>query len=295
CGRCSPTRPSASRWRAPPPRRPERATRGTRSASGRCSSTASSSGRPDDRRQPIIPAVALEIVFWLPIGLIVYAPVGYPLLLWGLVSLFGERGDPSAWTGDLPSVSVLVAAYDEEDVIERKVQNARALDYPADRLQLVVASDGSADRTGELARSAGADVVLELSRGGKVASLNAAAAKAEGAILAFSDANSFWQPGALKRLVSRFGDERVGYACGLVRYVGGEGNEEGLYWRYEMWVRRMESRLAGITGGNGGICAVRREAFVELHPSRGQDISFPFELTKRGWRAVYEPSAIADE
>jgi cellulose synthase/poly-beta-1,6-N-acetylglucosamine synthase-like glycosyltransferase len=236
-----------------------------------------------------------EVIFWVAVGLIVYAHVGYPLLLRGIVRLFGEDDSAPAAQGDLPSVSLIVAAYDEEEVIARKVANARELDYPADRMQLVIASDGSADRTAELAREAGADLVLELPRGGKVASLNAAAAKADGEILAFSDANSFWQPDALQRLVARFADERVGYACGLVRYLGGEGNEEGLYWRYEMWVRGMESRLAGITGGNGGICAVRREAYVELHPSRGQDISFPFELTKRGWRAVYEPSAVADE
>ena len=115
-------------------------------------------------------------------------------------------------------------------------------------------------------------------------------------ILAFSDANSYWRPDALGRLVARFADERVGYACGQVRFEGGEGgNQEGLYWRYEMAVRSMETRLAGITAGNGAIYAVRREAYIELDPSRGQDIGFPFELTKRGWRAVYEPSAVAEE
>ena len=129
-----------------------------------------------------------------------------------------------------------------------------------------------------------------------MAALNQAARQASGAILAFSDANSFWRPDALGRLVARFSDERVGYACGQVRFLGGEGgNQEGLYWRYEMAVRRMESRLAGITAGNGGIYAVRREAYIELDPSRGQDIGFPFELTKRGWRAVYEPAAVAEE
>jgi cellulose synthase/poly-beta-1,6-N-acetylglucosamine synthase-like glycosyltransferase len=115
-------------------------------------------------------------------------------------------------------------------------------------------------------------------------------------VLAFSDANSYWRPDALRRLVDRFGDERVGYACGQVRFEGGEGgNQEGLYWRYEMAVRSMETRLGGITAGNGGIYAVRREAYIELDPSRGQDIGFPFELTKRGWRAVYEPEAVAEE
>jgi cellulose synthase/poly-beta-1,6-N-acetylglucosamine synthase-like glycosyltransferase len=240
--------------------------------------------------------MALEIVFWVAAGLIVFAHLGYPLLLRGLVAAFGEDERVRPLDGEPPAVSLIIAAYDEEEVIERKIANARALDYPPDRLEVVVASDGSSDRTVELARAAGGDLVLDLPRGGKVAALNAAAGQARGVILAFSDANSFWRPDALRRLVARFSDERVGYACGQVRFVGGEGgNQEGLYWRYEMAVRRMESRLAGITAGNGGIYAVRREAYIELDPSRGQDIGFPFELTKRGWRAVYEPAAVAEE
>jgi cellulose synthase/poly-beta-1,6-N-acetylglucosamine synthase-like glycosyltransferase len=240
--------------------------------------------------------MALEIIFLAAAGLIVFAHLGYPLVLRGLVAVFGEDEPGGEPGGELPTVSLIVAAYDEEAVIERKVANARALEYPKDRLEIIVASDGSTDRTAELARSAGADIVLELPRGGKVAALNGAVDRASGVILVFSDANSFWRPDALRRLVARFADERVGYACGQVRFVGGEGgNQEGLYWRYEMAVRRMESRLAGITAGNGGIYAVRREAYIKLDPSRGQDIGFPFELTKRGWRAVYEPTAVAEE
>jgi cellulose synthase/poly-beta-1,6-N-acetylglucosamine synthase-like glycosyltransferase len=240
--------------------------------------------------------MALEILFWAAAGLIVYAHLGYPLLLWAVSRAFGEEAGSPEWRGELPTVALVVAAYDEQEVIERKVANALALDYPRDRMQIVVASDGSADRTAELARHAGADLVLELPRGGKVAALNTAVGKTSGEILAFSDANSFWRGDALHRLVARLGDDRVGYVCGQVRFVGGEGgNQEGLYWGFEMAVRGMESRLAGITAGNGAIYAVRREAYVELDPSRGQDIGFPFELTKRGWRAVYEPSALAEE
>jgi cellulose synthase/poly-beta-1,6-N-acetylglucosamine synthase-like glycosyltransferase len=240
--------------------------------------------------------MVLEIAFWVAAGLIVYAHLGYPVLLRALVALFGERTAEPQPAGDLPRVSLIIPAYDEELVIERKVANARALDYPADQLEIVVASDGSSDRTVELGRSAGADSVLDLPRGGKVAALNEAVRRSDGSIVAFSDANSYWRPDALRRLISRFADERVGYACGQVRFEGGEGgNQEGLYWRYEMAVRSLETRLAGITAGNGAIYAVRREAYIELDPSRGQDIGFPFELTKRGWRAVYEPSAIAEE
>jgi cellulose synthase/poly-beta-1,6-N-acetylglucosamine synthase-like glycosyltransferase len=247
--------------------------------------------------------MALEIVFWVAAGLIVYAHVGYPILLRALVALFDDARARDSATRQMakpddapPLVTLVIPAHDEELVIERKVENARALDYPADRLEVVVVSDGSGDRTVELSRAAGADRVLDLPRGGKVAALNAAVRDATGEILAFSDANSYWRPDALRRLVDRFGDERVGYACGQVRFDGGEGgNQEGLYWRYEMAVRSMETRLGGITAGNGGIYAVRSEAYIELDPSRGQDIGFPFELTKRGWRAVYEPGAVAEE
>ncbi len=240
--------------------------------------------------------MALEIVFWVAAGLIVYAHLGYPVLLRVLVALFGRRDEAPRASGQLPKVSMIIPAYDEAQVIEWKVANARALDYPTEGLEIVVASDGSSDRTPELARSAGADVVLELPRGGKVAALNQAVRRASGGILAFSDANSHWRPDALRRLVDRFADEEIGYVCGQVRFQGGEGrNQEGLYWRYEMAVRSLETRLGGITAGNGAIYAVRRDAYIELDPSRGQDIGFPFELTKQGWRAVYEPGAIAEE
>ena len=246
--------------------------------------------------------MVLEILFWSALGLIVYAHLGYPIVLAVLSRLFGEDEDAGVQRGLLgldpepPRVALLIAAYDEEGVIERKVANALALDYPRERLQIVVASDGSGDRTVELARAAGADLVLELPRGGKVAALNAAVRETKSELVAFSDANSFWRPDALARLIARFSEQGVGYVCGQVRFSGGEGgNQEGAYWRYEMAVRRLESSLGGVPAGNGAIYAVRREAYIELDPSRGQDIGFPFELTKRGWRAVYEPSALAEE
>jgi cellulose synthase/poly-beta-1,6-N-acetylglucosamine synthase-like glycosyltransferase len=242
----------------------------------------------------------LEALFWIAIGLIAYAHIGYPLVLAVLTRLRrSERSESNgaAAPGALPGVSLIVAAHDEEAVIAKKVANAFALDYPRDRLQVVVASDGSTDRTVELASDAGADLVLDLPRGGKVAALNAAFAQATGELLAFSDANSFWEPSALRRLVSRFADERVGYVCGQVRFTGGDrgANQEGLYWSYEMAIRQMESELAGVTAGNGAIYAVRRAAFIEIDPSRGHDLSLPFELTKRGLLAVYEPGALATE
>ena len=146
------------------------------------------------------------------------------------------------------------------------------------------------------ARAAGADLVLELPRGGKVRTQDAAVARARGELLAFADANATWEPDALRRLVGAFGDPRVGYVCGDVRFVNESGtNQEGVYWRYEMLLRRLESTLRSVTGGNGAIYATRRESYIEVDPIMGHDLSFPFNMVKRGWRAVYEPRARAIE
>ena len=240
---------------------------------------------------------ALAVVFWVSVALLVYTHLGYPLVLLALARGREEpRRDGLPRDEELPRVSLIIAAHDEEEVIERKVRDALALDYPRDRLEVIVASDGSTDRTVDVARAAGADLVLDLPRGGKVAALNAAVEQSGGELLAFSDANSFWRPNALRLLVARFREPDVGYVCGQVRFDGtGAANEEGLYWRYEMAVRDLESRLAGVTAGNGAINAVRRDAYIFLEPTRGQDISLPYELVKRGWRPVYAPGAVARE
>jgi len=240
---------------------------------------------------------AVAILFWLSAVLILYTHVGYPLVLWLLVHLGGRTaGAVTGPAAAAPTVSLLIPAYDEEEVIAAKVANALALEYPRERLQIVVASDGSADATVERARAAGADLVLDLPPGGKVAALNAAAAEATGELLAFSDANSEWAADALQRLAAPFADPAVAYVCGQVRFVDeGGGNLEGAYWRYEMAVRKMESSLGGITAGNGAIYAVRREAYLPLAPSGSHDLSFPFLFAKRGQRSLYEPAARAQE
>ncbi|MDQ3726187.1 MAG: glycosyltransferase family 2 protein [Actinomycetota bacterium] len=243
---------------------------------------------------------AAAILFWLSAGLIVYTHLGYPLVLAVLVQLKRARRlkRPRVLAADdtVPTVSLIVPAYDEEDVIAEKVANALALDYPRERMQIVVASDGSSDGTAARARAAGADLVLELPPGGKVAALNAAAKQATGEVLAFSDANSAWAPDALRRLAAPFADPEVGYVCGQVRFLDPGGNNlEGAYWRYEMAVREMESALGGVTAGNGAIYAVRRDAYIPLAPSGSHDLSFPFALAKRGLRSLYAPAARAEE
>lgn len=244
-------------------------------------------------------STAAAILFWLSASLLVYTHLGYPLVLGALVRLRKERRSFKSkvtGSGHEPTVSLIVPAYDEEDVIAAKVANALALDYPRDRLQVIVASDGSTDATAERARVAGADLVLELPPGGKVAALNAGAEQAGGEVLAFSDANSAWAPDALRQLVAPFADPQVGYVCGQVRFLDPGGNNmEGAYWRYEMAVRERESALAGVTAGNGAIYAVRRDAYIPLAPSGSHDLSFPFAFAKRGLRSLYAPAARAEE
>jgi glycosyltransferase involved in cell wall biosynthesis len=182
-------------------------------------------------------------------------------------------------------------------VIAAKVANALALDYPRELLEVIVACDGCTDATAARAREAGADLVLELPRGGKIRAQDAAVERARGEIVAFSDANAEWEPGAARALVAAFADPRVGYACGQVRFLapGGGSNQEGTYWSYELSVRALESRLSSITAGNGAIYATRRDRYIVVDPVMGHDLSLPFNMVKRGLRAVYVPGALAQE
>jgi len=237
---------------------------------------------------------ALAVVFWVSVALLVYAQVGYPLLLIAASRLAPAPGAPDA--AATPRTSLIVAAHDEAGVIAAKVANARALDWPRELLEVVVCSDGSADDTVARARSAGADIVLDLPRMGKIAAQDRGVAASHGELLAFSDANALWEPDALARLAAAFADPRVHYACGQVRFEGSGGdNQEGLYWRYEMAIQEAESRLRSITSGNGAIYAVRRESYMVLGELMDHDLSFPFSMVKRGRRAVYVPAARARE
>jgi glycosyltransferase involved in cell wall biosynthesis len=240
---------------------------------------------------------AAEIAFWVCAALLVYSLLGYPVVLALLARLPLRRAEAEpALDGSLPAVSVIVPAYAEERVIQERVSNLRALDYPRELLQVIVACDGSPDATPERARAAGADLVLDLPRGGKIRAQDAGVEQSAAEIVAFSDANVSWRPDALRRLVAPFADPRVGYACGQVSLVGQDGdNQEGVYWRYEMALRTLESRVRSVTGGNGAIYATRREAYMVVDPIMGHDLSFPFKMVKRGWRAVYAPDARASE
>ena len=240
--------------------------------------------------------LALEIVFWASLGALAWTHVGYPAAIAALARL---RPRPPRRAPILPVVTLIVPAHNEEDVIERKLENVLQLDYPSDQLEVVVASDDSVDATHDIV--AGFEPrgvrLIRCERGGKVAAQDRAVRESAGEIVAFGDANVEWDTDALRELVAPFADPAVGMACGQVRLVNPSGgtNQEGVYWRYEMWLRARESLVHSMTGSNGAIYAVRREAYREVDPRFGHDLSFPYLMVQNGYRAVYEPRARATE
>jgi glycosyltransferase involved in cell wall biosynthesis len=242
--------------------------------------------------------VLLRGLFWGALGALAWTHAGYPAAV-GLAARLRPRPvrkDPAA----TPTVTVVVAAHDEEAVIERRLENLLALDYPAENVEIVVASDASTDGTDALVEAVAAReprvTLLACPRGGKVAAQNRAVAGSRAEVVAFSDANATWARDALRRLTAALADPEVAYVCGQLRLQAADGsNREGLYWRYETRLRARESALGSITGGNGSIYALRRADYVDVDPRFGHDLAFPYLLVQRGRRAVYEPAAHAFE
>jgi cellulose synthase/poly-beta-1,6-N-acetylglucosamine synthase-like glycosyltransferase len=239
-----------------------------------------------------------ETLFWIALLTLVYHYVGYPLLL----LVLGLRKKEALRTADItPSVSLIISAYNEETVIRQKLENSLSLDYPRDRLEVIVASDGSTDRTPEIVREYARDVALYHypQRRGKNAALNATAPQARGDILVFTDANGMYQKDALGRLMRHFADPRVGCVCGELIYRNPTGNPvaEGYnhYWRYDQWLKKLESRLHSLLGANGSIFAVRRPLNEPLNPRTSNDMVLPIKIAARGYAVLYEPEAVSVE
>jgi cellulose synthase/poly-beta-1,6-N-acetylglucosamine synthase-like glycosyltransferase len=242
--------------------------------------------------------VLAKTLFWGSLGALAWTHLGYPVAAAALARL---RPRPVRKEEITPDVTVVVAAHDEEDVIGLRVENLLALDYPSESLEIVVASDGSTDRTDEIVEEVAARApavrLLRCERAGKATAQNRAVESSTRELVAFSDANSRWEPDALRKLVRSFADPDVGYVCGQLRLESADGaNQEGLYWRYELWQRESESALGSITAGNGAIYAVRRSDYLGWDDPRiGHDFGLPFRLVQRKRRAVYEPDAVAWE
>jgi cellulose synthase/poly-beta-1,6-N-acetylglucosamine synthase-like glycosyltransferase len=244
-----------------------------------------------------------EFVLWTSLALVAYAYVGYPLLIWGCARLFGRRRRmPAAADGELPSVTLLIAAHNEERWIGQRLENALSQDYPPDMLDVLVASDGSRDGTVAIAAAfAGRGVrVLDLRENrGKATALNTGIQEARHPLVVFSDANTFFDPGAIRRLAGWFADPAIGTVCGrLVLTDPRKGrNVDSLYWKYETFLKKCESRLGALLGANGAIYALRKDDYVPIPPDTLVD-DFVIPLVskmKTGKAVIYDEEAVAWE
>ncbi|MPZ18382.1 MAG: glycosyltransferase [Luteitalea sp.] len=241
----------------------------------------------------------MQPVFWTLVAVLVYIYAGYPLVVWLVGRLFSQ---PVQRRDQLPTVSIIIAAHNEEATIERTLENKLGLDYPREQLEIIVVSDGSTDETDDIAAgfaSQGVVCLRQDPRNGKTAALNLAAQRATGEILVFADANSLYERAAVRHLVANFADPSVGYVTGTLAYQSSDGSMTasgcGLYMRYENFIRRSETRVGSVVGVNGGIDAVRRSLYEAMQPDDLPDLVLPLQVVKSGYRVVYEPAAMLAE
>jgi cellulose synthase/poly-beta-1,6-N-acetylglucosamine synthase-like glycosyltransferase len=245
--------------------------------------------------------MSAEVLFWLSLATCVYVYAGYPALLVAMAAVLRR---PVRKAPVEPTVSLVIPAYNEERVIEAKIHNALALDYPAEKLEVVVVSDGSTDRTNAIAaryaERGRVRLVAYPSNRGKLAALNDAVAGLRGEIVVFSDAASMLRPDALRRLLECFADPQVGAASGLYRVRNARaaelGEQEDFYWKYETFLKRLEAELHSIIGAHGALYAVRRELYPFPAPGIiNDDYVIPVRILQKGYRVYYETRAVASE
>jgi cellulose synthase/poly-beta-1,6-N-acetylglucosamine synthase-like glycosyltransferase len=242
-------------------------------------------------------------VFWGSWALICYTYLGFPLLLAVFARLFGSRSEQEEGDSplsDLPRVAMVVAAYNEAGVLQAKLENTWNLDYPQDRLTLNIGSDGSDDATGCLLQACEDPRLrsfLFAQRRGKISVLNDLVERIEADIIIMSDANTMFAADAIRKLVAPFRDPRVGCVSGeLSLEQEGGVSGEGLYWKYEGWIKRQESRLGFLIGCNGGIFALRSELYEALPASTiVEDFVLTLRVLERGYQVRFEPEARATE
>lgn len=226
----------------------------------------------------------------------VYVYAGYPVLLWALSRLFPSA--PVQRDASTPSVTLIISCYNEANVIGKKIDNSLSLDYPAAQLSILVVSDGSDDGSDDIVRSysdSRVRLIRQEGRLGKTMGLNRAMENIDTDIVVFSDANAIYAPDAIRRLVASFADPCVGYVVGSALYTDGNDNaaarNEDLYWRYELAIKRWESDLHSVVGGDGAIYAIRRSLWEPLEQRDINDFVNPLQIIAKGYRGKFEPSA----
>jgi cellulose synthase/poly-beta-1,6-N-acetylglucosamine synthase-like glycosyltransferase len=241
-----------------------------------------------------------DIAQLLLITIVAYVYFGYPVMLWLLASRRAPEWPLSS--GQAPSVTLIITARNEADIMERKLQNALQLKYPLGELSIVVASDASDDGTDEIVEryhDHGVRLFRMPERMGKTPTLSKAVQDTESEIIAFSDANAMYAPDAVQYLVAPFCDSEVGSVCGKLGYLNQEDTSisqgERLYWNYENQLKQLESRFNSLIGANGSIYALRRSAFTTIDPDLSDDLGLPLAAYARGFRVVYQPEALSTE
>jgi poly-beta-1,6-N-acetyl-D-glucosamine synthase len=242
----------------------------------------------------------MEITFWFLVFVIIYHYVLFPAFVFILATIAKKPIEKGIL---FPVVSLVIAAYNEEKVIEEKIRNSFDLDYPKDKLEIIVVSDGSTDETPQVAanyKNKGVISLFDPPRRGKTAALNRAVSRARGEVVIFSDANSMYDPQAIKLIVRNFYDSSVGGVCGrktIIENVERESSRgDSLFWSFESKMKIQQSLTGSITTGDGEIFAMRKELYKAI-PDQviNDDTAITFNIVQRGYRVVYEPEAVSNE
>ena len=242
---------------------------------------------------------AAEWLFAGSLFALLYIYLGYPAIL---VILAKWMHAPVRKGECTPSVSILIAAHNEATCIGKTIENKLALDYPRERIEIIVISDGSDDETDEIVRgyaSLGVKLIRQEPRAGKTSALNLAIPRTRGEIIVFSDANSLYEADAILKLLANFKDPAVGYVTGKMIYVNPDGSVTGdgcsAYMRYENRLRALETAIGSVVGVDGGIDAVRKSLYRPMRADQLPDFVLPLDVIAQGYRVVYEPGAVLRE
>jgi cellulose synthase/poly-beta-1,6-N-acetylglucosamine synthase-like glycosyltransferase len=240
----------------------------------------------------------MEFIFWLSIFFILYCYLGYPLILIILGLFFGKEIKRAEIT---PSVSLLIPVYNEEKIIQKKIENSLDLDYPKEKLEIIVASESN-DKTNEIVKgyeNRGVKLIEFAGREGKQYTIYRTLPKCQGEIVVLTDANGMFKRDAILKLVRNFADPRVGCVSGELKYINPKkksvGESESFYWKYEIFIKKLESKICSVLGANGSIYALRKELYKPLSKYRGDDFDLPIRIIQQGFGVVFEPEAISEE
>ena len=242
---------------------------------------------------------AFEVTFWISAGLLAYVYLGYPLLVWTVSRLFPRRVSSVEIQ---PNVTVLITAFNEELAIREKLENTLAIDYPKEKIEILVASDGSTDRTDEIVGEfvdRGVKLFRQEGRVGKTTTQNNAVSGASGEMILFSDATTFYQADVFDRILPEFGDETVGCVAGRLVYLDEDSTTVGKgtrsYWSYETFIKSAESRACSLIGASGCLYAVRKSAYEPMYAEACSDFLICTNLYRQGFRSVFAPDAVCFE